>query len=491
MLAESLSIAALLATAGVLLAISVFFGNYSERAGLPLALVFLGVGVLAGREGLGGIAFDNYDTAFRLGTIALTLILFDGGLNTPLNVVRRYGAPAGALATVGVVGTAALVALVVRALGFPLPFALLLGAVVSSTDAAAVFSVLRGSRVHLSRRVGVTLEAESGLNDPMAVILTTALTINLLQPTADLGRTLFVGVLAQLVVGTIAGVAIGHGGKLALSRLRSSASGLYPIITTAFALGSYGITALLGGSGFLAVYLSALIIGNGQIPFRAGVLRVHDALAWLSQITMFLILGLLVYPSRLLEIAIPGVLIALFLAVVARPLMVAACLLPFRFKLPEIAYVGWVGLRGAVPIILATIPVLAGAPGAQRLFDIVFLIVLVNAIIPGMTVSAVTRWLDMAEAEPPSPPAVLHIESMQPLGGDLMSFYVDDALAVAGASLAELPFPEGASVALIVRGDGLVPPKGSTALMPGDHVYVFARPEDGAMIRLMFGRPED
>jgi potassium/hydrogen antiporter len=150
-------------------------------------------------------------------------------------------------------------------------------------------------------------------------------------------------------------VAIGHGGKLALSRLRSSASGLYPIITTAFALGSYGITALLGGSGFLAVYLSALIIGNGQIPFRAGVLRVHDALAWLSQITMFLILGLLVYPSRLLEIAIPGVLIALFLAVVARPLMVAACLLPFRFKLPEIAYVGWVGLRGAVPIILATV----------------------------------------------------------------------------------------------------------------------------------------
>jgi cell volume regulation protein A len=219
-------------------------------------------------------------------------------------------------------------------------------------------------------------------------------------------------------------------------------------------------------------------------------MRVHHALAWLGQVVMFLVLGLLVFPSRLLDVAGVGLLLAIFLAVIARPVVVAACLIPFAYRAREIAYIGWVGLRGAVPIVLATIPVLSGAPGALRIFDVVFFIVVVNALIPGATVGWVTRRLGLEAREPPSPPAVLEIESMQPLNGELMSFYIDEALAVAGVALAELPFPEGASVAMIVRGHDVIPPKGNTTLSTGDHVYVFARPDDRPLIHLMFGRAE-
>jgi cell volume regulation protein A len=202
------------------------------------------------------------------------------------------------------------------------------------------------------------------------------------------------------------------------------------------------------------------------------------------------VLGLLVFPSRLLDVAWTGLLLAFALAVIARPLVVGACLLPFRYRAREIGYIGWVGLRGAVPIILATIPVLSGAPGALRIFDVVFFIVVVNALVPGATVGWVTRKLGLEAREPPTAQAVLEIESVAPLNGELMSFYIDDALAVAGASLADLPFPDGASVAMIVRGQDIVPPKGSTTLAPGDHVYVFARTEDRPLIHLMFGRAE-
>jgi cell volume regulation protein A len=250
------------------------------------------------------------------------------------------------------------------------------------------------------------------------------------------------------------------------------------------------VPTLLHGSGFLAVYVAAVMLGEGRLPYRPSLLRVHDALAWLSQITMFLVLGLLVTPSRLLNVAWLGLALALFLSLVARPLVVTLCLIPFRYPAKEIAYIGWVGLRGAVPIILGTFPVLAGAPGAMFIFDMVFFIVVVNAFIPGATLPWVTRRMGLEVAEPPSPKAVLEIESMQPLNGELMSFYVDPALAVTGVKLHELPFPEGAAAALIVRGQELVAPKGQTVLQAGDHIYVFSRREDKPFIQLMFGRPE-
>jgi cell volume regulation protein A len=487
---EPLAIAILLTVFGVLLGVSILLSRASERVGVPIVLFFLVVGMLAGSDGIGGIPFDNYQLAFRLGVAALALILFDGGLNTSLAAVRQYLAPSVVLATVGVVGTAVLVALGAHLFGLPVPQALLLGAIVSSTDAASVFTVLRGSGLHLKRRVGVTLEVESGINDPMAVILTMALTASLLQPASHLGWSLALEVVRELVIGGVLGVAIGYGARLVLARARLPAGGLYPVLTVAFALLAFGVPTLLRGSGFVAVYVAAVILGNETLPYHGSVVRVHDALAWLSQITMFLVLGLLVLPSRLMEVAWMGLAIALFLALIARPVVVALCLLPFRFPSREVAYMGWVGLRGAVPIILATFPVLACAPGASRIFDIVFFIVVVNAIVPGSTVPWVTRWLGLETREPPSAPAVLEIESRQPLRGELLSFYIDEALAVAGVPIVELPFPDGTAAMLIVRGQELLAPKGQTVLEVGDHVYVFARPEDRDVIQLMFGRPE-
>ena len=488
-MSEPSATAIFFAVLGLLLAASVLFSRATQRAPVPVAIIFLGLGVLAGAEGIGGIAFSDYELTYRLGTAALVLILFDGGLNTPIAAVRQYARPALLLATVGVVGAAAIVALGARALGFPWAFALLLGAVVSSTDAAAVFAVLRGSGLHLKRRVGLTLEIESGMNDPMAVLLTMTLTANLVGAAEGPAWRIPLQVVFELGLGLLAGVAIGKGGRWVLTRTRLSAGGLFPVLTLAIALLAYGVPTVLHGSGFLAVYVAALIIGDGELPYRAGLTRVHDALAWLSQIAMFLLLGLLVVPSRLGEAAIPGLLLALLLAVVARPLMTALCLAPFRYPPRDIMYVGWVGLRGAVPIVLATMPVLANAPGSQRLFDLVFFIVIVNAVIPGATVPWVTRKLDLASGDPPAPQAVLEVESMRPLSGKLMSFYVDEALAVVGVPMSELPFPEGAAATLIVRGRELIAPRGATMLLPGDHVYIFSRPEDEPLMRLMFGRP--
>jgi cell volume regulation protein A len=262
-------------------------------------------------------------------------------------------------------------------------------------------------------------------------------------------------------------------------------------MTLSLGLVAFGVATLVHGSGFLAVYLAGLLLGNGPLPYRSGLLRVHDALAWLSQTGMFLILGLLIYPSRLLDVAGVGLAIALLLAVVVRPLVVWLCLLPFRYPRREVLYIGWVGLRGAVPIVLATFPVLAGAPGADRLFDLVFFIVVATALVPGSTVAWVTQKLGLQTKEPPAPQAVLAIESRQPLRGELMSFYIDEALLVTGVPLEDLPFPEGSAVALIIRGDSLIPPAPGAMLKAGDHVHVIARPEDRPLIQLMFGRPEE
>jgi cell volume regulation protein A len=342
--------------------------------------------------------------------------------------------------------------------------------------------------------VGTTLELESGLNDPMAVILTVTLSGALAtgggaESALEPGRiALEIGV--QLVVGIALGVGVGLGGRELLRRNPLPSGGLYPALSLALALLGYGVTTLLHGSGFLAVYLAGMILGDAPLPYHTGLLRVHDALAWLAQIGMFLVLGLLVFPSGLFDVASIGLGLALVLAVVVRPAIVAICLVPFRYPWRETAYIGWVGLRGAVPIILATFPVLAGAPGADRIFHLVFFIVVANTLVPGATVAWLTRRLGLQAREPPAPQAVLAIESRMPLRGQLLSFYIDEAVAVSGVALEELEFPEGAAVALIVRGDALVPPKGSTILQPGDHAYVIAQREDLAFIWLMFGRAE-
>lgn len=482
--------ALLLTAAGLLVATGVLVSRTSGRLGVPAALLFLGVGMVAGSEGLGRIAFEDYGLTFRLGTVALVLILFDGGLNTPWSSVRRAFAPAAVLATAGVLGTAALAALAAWWLGLPPPLALLFGAVVSSTDAASVFSVLRGGGVELRRRVGTVLELESGLNDPMAVILTLTFTGLSVSGEAAGWRVAGEAVL-QLAVGLGGGVALGRLGRAAMTRARLSVAGLYPVLTLALALLAYGLPTLLWGSGFLAVYAAAVVMGNGPLPYLTGLRRVHDALAWFSQVAMFLLLGLLAFPSRLLDQAATGVALALLLVFVARPLVVAACLVPFGFSLREVLFIGWVGLRGAVPIILATFPVLAGVAGSSGVFDLVFFVVVVSTALQGSTARWLARRLGLERAGPPAPRAVLEIVSTRELSGEVLAFFVEAASAVAGSRIADLPFPENAAVMLVVRGRELLAPRGRTVLEPGDHVYVFAAAEDVPLVRLLFGREEE
>jgi potassium/hydrogen antiporter len=489
--AEPFSTALLLLVFGALLGVSALFTRASEQIGLPVVLIFLAVGVLAGVEGFGRIDFEDYAFSFRVGTVALALILFDGGLNTPLAALKRAVRPAAVLATVGVAATAGLFAAGAHLAGLPIPEALLLGAVVSSTDAAAIFSVLRGSGISLKWRVGTTLEVESGLNDPLAVILTTLLTRNLLTRVELLDWAVPAEILVQIIVGLAVGLAVGRGGAELVRRVRLPSGGLYPVVTLALALVSFGAATLLHGSGFLAVYVSGVALGNGHLPFRTSLTRVHDAVAWLSQITMFFLLGLLVTPSRLVPVATLGLGLALFLIFVARPIAVALCLAPFAYTKRDVVFVGWAGLRGAVPIVLATFPVLAGAPGAERIFNLVFFIVVVSALLQGGTIKWLTRLLRLESTEGPRPAAVLEIESAQPLRGELLSFYIDPALGMEGEAISNLPFPPGSAATLIVRGQELIAPKGNTVLHAGDHVYVLTPPEERAFIELMFGRPEE
>jgi len=487
---EPLATGAVVLVFGALLGVSVLFSRAVERLGVPIVLLFLVVGMLAGSEGIGRIEFENYGLAYRFGTLALVLILFDGGLNTPVGAIRQSWAPASMLATLGVVLTAGLTACGARLLGMSWVHALLLGAIVSSTDAAAVFAVLRGSRLRLNRRVGTTLEIESGANDPMAVILTAAMTeVALTNQPPSWGMALQVP--WQLASGAALGVGFGLLGRVLLHRISLSATGLYPVLTLALALVCYGVTTVIGGSGFLAVYAAGVMLGHGRVPYRSGLARVHDAVAWLCQITMFLVLGLLVFPSDLPGVAGRGLAIGLFMTLVARPLAVFACLAPLRYPVREKGYISWVGLRGAVPIILATYPVLRGVPGSVEVFNTVFFIVVLNAFVPGATIRAVTGRLGLSEGGAPEPAATIEMTSTKALDGEILPFYIDRTLAVCGVAIASVSFPEGCSVVLVVRAGQPIPARGNTVLTEGDHVYVFCRERDRPFIQLLFGGPQD
>jgi potassium/hydrogen antiporter len=485
-LGEPLTSALILAGFGLLLTLAVSMSRASAKLGVPVALAFLLVGVLAGSEGVGRLPFENYHLTFQLGTAALTLILFDGGLNTPLAAVRSVVVPAGVLATIGVVLTALATAVAAHWLGLEWPMALLLGAIVSSTDAAAVFSVLTASGIRLKQRVENILEVESGLNDPMAVILTTALTANLVTPGSHSIPSVAVDVVVELLVGAVAGYAIGRVARTRLARMRLPAQGLYPAFTLGVACLAYGIPTLIHGSGFLGVYVAGVVLGSKPFPHAASVRRVHDALGWLSQIIMFLILGLLVFPSRVADVAGIGLAIALVLAFIARPMVVAICLLPFRLPTREVGYIGWVGLRGAVPIVLATIPVMSGVARSRDLFDLVFFIVVIGAFLPGSTVPWISRALHVLAPPVDAAPSII---ALHPSAGEMevRNFRIEPSVAVAGAPLADVPLPSGSAITAIDRGGIMVAPAPDWILEDGDQIHVVYRRDDAAHIELLFG----
>jgi cell volume regulation protein A len=487
-LTEPLFTALLVAAFGLLLTFAVSLSRASAKLGVPVALAFLLVGVLAGSEGIGGIPFENYHATFQIGSAALALILFDGGLNTPIGSIKSVLGPASVLATVGVVATATLTAVAAHYLGLAWPLALLLGAIVSSTDAAAVFAVLSASGIRLRDRVGHLLEVESGINDPMAVILTTALTANIIAPGSQTTWHVVGDVVLEMVVGGVIGYFVGRVANVRLNRMRLPAQGLYPAFTLGVACLGYGLPTIAHGSGFLGVYVAGVVVGSKSFPHAVGVRRVHDALGWLSQITMFLILGLLVFPSRLADVAGAGLGIAIILALVARPVAVFLCLAPFRLPVREVGYVSWVGLRGAVPIVLATIPVMSGVPEARELFDLVFFIVVVGAFLPGSTVPWISRLLDvqLPNVQPTAESAIIRLEEAS---GDmeLRSYRIEPSVAVFGATVGEIPMPTGSAITVIDRGGTLMAPKRTTLLEDGDGVYILYKAEDAQMIQLMFG----
>ncbi len=382
----------------LLLLLSIFAWKISSKLGIPALLLFLGIGMLAGSDGPGGIYFDDASLAQSVGVVALAFILFAGGLETEWKAVRPVLGGALSLSTIGVLLTAVVVALfALPLLHISFPEGLLLGAIISATDAAAVFSVLGARNLRLTGKLLPLLELESGTNDPMAVFLTLGLTSLLTNPQESIFDMILLFV-RQMGVGVVVGLLIGWLATWLIKRLNLDVEGLYRVFTIALVLFAYGLTAILGGSGFLAVYLVGLLLGNSSIQRVDRLSRFHDSLAWLMQIAMFLILGLLVFPSRLPGVFVSGLIMTAVAVFIARPVSVFIALFPLKMSAREKLFVSWVGLRGAVPIVLATFPLLAGLPDAPFLFDLVFFVVLASVLLQGTSAPFVAKWLGVIQA---------------------------------------------------------------------------------------------
>jgi cell volume regulation protein A len=483
---------------GVLLLLGIASSKFSARLGVPALVLFVALGMLAGSEGIGGIEFENYALAHGIGTLALAVILFDGGLRTPLRAIRSVWKPSLLLATLGVLITAAITGGAVALIfGVPLLRGMLLGSIVGSTDAAAVFAVLRSGGVHLPRRISSTLELESGSNDPMAIFLTIGL-IQVITGEMPFGVGLLTLFFVQMAGGLLVGLTLGFATVWMINRINLDAAGLYPLLVSAGGLLAFGLAVSLGGSGFLAAYIAGIVIGNKQIVFQRGVFLFHDALAWLSQIIMFAVLGLLSLPSRLLDAAGAGLLIAAVLIFISRPVAIALTLLPFRFlgrefrfNWREQLFLTWGGLKGAVPITLATFPLMFGVPGAQFLFDVVFFVVLVSALVQGWSIPWVARRLGLETPTKAPSPVTLEISSLRHVEGDIVDYLVDENSPAAGRQVKALALPQGVVIAIIARGEQIIPPQGGTRIEVGDHVILVLRPGTRPLVDKVFAPESD
>lgn len=479
-----------LIVAGLLLLTGIIAGSLTARIGFPFLLLFLAVGMLAGEDGIGGILFDDFELAFLVGSASLAVILLDGGMRTKVSTFRSALWPSTTLATLGVILTAGSVgAFAVWLMDIPWQFGLLLGSIVGSTDAAAVFNVLRNSGIKLNERVGGTLEIESGANDPMAILLVIVLvqlSVDAAQVTSFFSFTLLF--LQQFGFGAIGGLMGGYLLSALLSRINLG-DGLFGLLILAFGMVVFAGTNLLGGSGFLAIYLLGLKVGNAKNKPSESVSQVMDGLAWLAQAGMFLILGLLVTPSDIIDNLAISIAIACFLIFLARPLAVMICLIPFRFRWQERFFISWVGLRGAVPIVLALYPVMAGLEGALELFDITFVIVLVSLLVQGATVAPAARWLKVIIPHVPGPKHSYPLINRSDHSLEVAEFVVEDGSPVHAANFNPTQswhhYPKWIAH---IRDEQSLSVENSTQIEAGDHIWLLMRTDDIDDAALSFTR---
>ncbi|MGI8512589.1 MAG: potassium/proton antiporter [Solirubrobacteraceae bacterium] len=472
--------------AGLLLAAGLVASLLAGRLRLPGLVLFLGVGMLVGSEGPGNLEFTDYHLAELVGVIALALILFEGGLTAGYDEIRPVLWPSLSLALVGTLVTAGIAAgAAVLLFGLGTLEGLLLGSIVASTDGAAIFALLRGSS--LRRRVARTLEGEAGFNDPVAVLLVLGFIDWIQRPGYGIADMLVL-FGQQMAIGAAAGLGVGWLAVQAFQRARLDTQGLYPVASLAAGAIAYGGAASLDGSGFLAVYLVGLALGSAPIPAKRTIGSFHQGLAWVAQLTMFLTLGLLVFPSDLLDVAVKGTVLALVVAFVARPVASVVATAGFGFTCAERAVLGWAGLRGAVPVVLATFPVLADVPGSREFFNIVFFAVLLSTLLQGSTFEALARRLGVTANEAALPSPLAEMGALRRLGAEVIEFPVGAGDAIVGLRVRELVLSRGALVNVIVRGGRAIPPRGATQVEPGDRLHVLVRREGAREARELLDR---
>ncbi|MGE0352600.1 MAG: potassium/proton antiporter [Gemmatimonadales bacterium] len=479
----------LMLVTGALLFAGVLSSRLSARSGVPGTILFVSVGLLAGSEGLFRIAFDDPALASALATGCLALILFDGGLGTRVRDIRRVAGPAVLLATLGVVVSAALVgAVAVLLLRISWLEGLLLGSILGSTDAAAVFAAFRGRPEQLPARLRSTLEVESGLNDPIAIFLTVALTAVLAGGAAPPWWAVGTEFVREMGVGIVLGGAVGWFSGRLMRRLHLDVAGLYLVFSLAVALLAFGGAHIAHGSGYIAVYLAGVLMGETRLPFERGVRRFHDGVAWICQVGVFVLLGLLAFPSRLVAAAPEGLTLAVVLVVLARPVSVWLTTLFFRFDWRDRLVLSCGGLRGAVPVILATIPLAAGLEGAGEIFNITFFAVIVSVLIQGTLLVPLARRLKRVETGAAEPSVSLELTALRETGQELLGYRVEPRSTAAGKPVRDLALPADALVVLVVRDKDVIPPRGSTALREHDLVYVLSGVANRPVIAELFAQ---
>jgi potassium/hydrogen antiporter len=465
----------LILVAGAMLAIGLIASLLAVRLRIPALALFLGLGMLVGSDGTGWIDFDDYHFARTVGIIALALILFEGGLAAGFREIRPVLRPAISLAFLGTLVTAVVAGLAASWLfDFSTLEGLLLGSILAATDAAAIFSVLRGSTIR--RKLARTLEGESGLNDPVAVLLVLGF-IEWIE-TPDFGAIDMLWIFGrELAVGAVIGLAVGFLAVEGFRRAQLMSGGLYPVASLATAALAFGAADTLEGSGFLSVYLAGLVLGSRPIPARRTIAAFHDGLSWVAQITMFFTLGLLIFPGQLDDVALEGTILALVLLFVARPLAVFVATAFERFGAAERLMLGWAGLRGAVPVVLATFPVIEGVPHSLEFLNIVFFAVLLSTLLQGSTFEPIARRLGITTSEPALPRPLTETGTIRRLGAEVVEYPVAPGDAIAGRFVRELGLPREALLNVIVRADQAIPPRGSTRIEPGDRMHVLVRQE--------------